>query len=514
MGKLQEETAVPGGNEPASGSACCCTNSPLCEKSTFRWIITLILTLQLLVFTVLSIPFFGRSHKHALPIQSSPSQAQIEASFWLRRPASVINASLFQLETDLQDEVGIPSAQVRVLSLLSFASSNWTEVVFGILSEPSNESISPADISVMRETFVELFLEHSVNLSLNKDIFGKAYTFEVLVFPGGITVVPVQSGYPLQVLVLFNFTLHDTLTHLNSKFKELKQQLAAGISLKANESLFVQLTNLNGSTVRAPVIVQTSVMPVVGLMLAPPRLKQLAQRIITSPRRNLGLNRTLFGRIKELELSSYLKYTLKPAEVPSPAPSPLPAIPIVYPPLSPAVPFPEHSRWHWQHSSCYVPAAAPSHLRFHHRHHQQHPRYKSISPVYHHLRPALSPYISPFLQPSPHVNPHNPAHPPLHGNALVSPFPAFSPISKPHFITSAPHPVPVHEPAISSLPPGGPPDAPRRTISTSGTDPTALYIPESSVPAPTFPSTSSALILGLPIWYVIAGAIMILISYV
>eukprot|EP00249_Psilotum_nudum_P010757 c22744_g3_i2 orf=676-2214(-) len=512
MGKLQEETAVPGGNEPASGSACCCTNSPLCEKSTFRWIITLILTLQLLVFTVLSIPFFGRSHKHALPIQSSPSQAQIEASFWLRRPASVINASLFQLETDLQDEVGIPSAQVRVLSLLSFASSNWTEVVFGILSEPSNESVSPADISVMRETFVQLFLEQSVNLSLNKDVFGKAYNFEVLVFPGGITVVPIQSGYPLQVLVLFNFTLHDTLAHLNSNFEELKQQLAAGISLKDNESLFVQLTNLNGSTVRAPVIVQTSVMPVVGSMLAPPRLKQLAQRIITSPRRNLGLNRTLFGRIKELTLSSFLKYTLKPAEVPNPAPSPLPAIPLVCP-LSHGVPSPECSRQHQEHSSRYIPAASPSHFH-HHSHLQRHPHCKSMSPDYHHLIPTLSPYMSPYLQPSPPFNPHIPALSPLHGNVPVSSSPAFSPISEPHVVTSPPHPVAHLGPTISPLLPTGPPDAPGRAISPSGSGPTASHIPESTAAAPAFLSTSSALVLRLPICHMVAAAILILFGYV
>jgi hypothetical protein len=86
----------------------------------------------------------------------------------------------------------------------------------------------------------------------------------------------------------------------------------------------VQLTNLDGSTLKSPLIVQTSILPVVGLFLPTVRLKQLAQEILNSPERNLGLNHTLFGKVKKIELSSYLEYTLGPTQAPSPSPTPLP----------------------------------------------------------------------------------------------------------------------------------------------------------------------------------------------
>ena len=92
------------------------------------------------------------------------------------------------------------------------------------------------------------------------------------------------------------------------------------------QNLFVQLTNLDGSTLKSPLIVQTSILPVVGVLLPSMRLKQLAQEILASPQRNLGLNHTLFGKVKEIELSSYLEYTLRPTQAPSPSPTPTPTL--------------------------------------------------------------------------------------------------------------------------------------------------------------------------------------------
>lgn len=82
-------------------------------------------------------------------------------------------------------------------------------------------------------------------------------------------------------------------------------------------------------------------MPVVGKgLIPPPRLRQLAHEI--NPTRNLGLNHTLFGKVKQIQLSSYLRYPSSPPtyRVPSPAPShsrrsshisPLPSHPYIRP---------------------------------------------------------------------------------------------------------------------------------------------------------------------------------------
>ena len=80
--------------------------------------------------------------------------------------------------------------------------------------------------------------EDEKKLQKFNDIFGEVSHFEVLHFPGGITVVPEQPGFPLsKVLVLFNFTLHNSLSHITSNFAEFRNQLANGIVLKPNEVL-------------------------------------------------------------------------------------------------------------------------------------------------------------------------------------------------------------------------------------------------------------------------------------
>jgi hypothetical protein len=56
-----------------------------------------------------------------------------------------------------------------------------------------------------------------------------------------------------------------------------------------------------------------------------PRRKQLAQTIANSSSRNLGLNHRVFGRVKQISLSSYLSHSLHSGggtDAPSPAPIP------------------------------------------------------------------------------------------------------------------------------------------------------------------------------------------------
>lgn len=97
------------------------------------------------------------------------------------------------------------------------------------------------------------------------------------------------------------------------------------------QNLYVQITNKFGSTTTPPVIVQASVLSDYGSLL-PQRLKQLAQTITGSTGKNLGLDNSVFGYVKSISLSSYLKDTLSASPpTPSPAPSPEPTGPSMTP---------------------------------------------------------------------------------------------------------------------------------------------------------------------------------------
>lgn len=89
------------------------------------------------------------------------------------------------------------------------------------------------------------------------------------------------------------------------------------------QAVYVLLTNKHGSTKDPPVKVETSVASDRGTIL-PERLSQLAQVIVRStPMENLGLKYSVFGKVKEISLSSFLNRTLHPPSIsPSPSPSP------------------------------------------------------------------------------------------------------------------------------------------------------------------------------------------------
>lgn len=74
------------------------------------------------------------------------------------------------------------------------------------------------------------------------------------------------------------------------------------------QELLIQLTNMNGSTVAVPVSVQVSLSSNDhSIYLELDRLKQLAQIIAEWNLTNLGLNRTIFGKIRDLELYPVLQ---------------------------------------------------------------------------------------------------------------------------------------------------------------------------------------------------------------
>ncbi|KAK8945599.1 hypothetical protein KSP40_PGU017947 [Platanthera guangdongensis] len=83
--------------------------------------------------------------------------------------------------------------------------------------------------------------------------------------------------------------------------------------------------NIDGYTVESPNVVETSIVLAVGNnQPSVPRLKQLAQNIQIFSAGNLGLNHTVFGRVKQIWLSSFLQHSLSSGDGSSVAPSPAP----------------------------------------------------------------------------------------------------------------------------------------------------------------------------------------------
>ncbi|KAG0450693.1 hypothetical protein HPP92_026791 [Vanilla planifolia] len=75
--------------------------------------------------------------------------------------------------------------------------------------------------------------------------------------------------------------------------------------------LIVRLTNINGSTVNPPTVVETSIVLTVGNnQPSVPRLKELAKNVKILPQEILVLNHTIFGRVKQIHLSSFLQHSL------------------------------------------------------------------------------------------------------------------------------------------------------------------------------------------------------------
>ena len=125
--------------------------------------------------------------------------------------------------------------QVTILSMHQSGASNWTDVVFGVLSDPINVPINPVPLSVLRSSLIEMFLRE-LNLTLTPSTFGKTSSFEILKFLGGITVIPVQSASIWQIpQILFNFTLNNSISDMLENFIEFKDQLKLGLYLTSYE---------------------------------------------------------------------------------------------------------------------------------------------------------------------------------------------------------------------------------------------------------------------------------------
>ncbi|KAJ4717054.1 putative Hydroxyproline-rich glycoprotein family protein [Melia azedarach] len=283
--------------------------------------------------------------------------ASVQASFRLQKPVSELVPRIGTLEYDVYGEIGVPDTKVAILSMHQSDASNWTDVVFGVISDPINVPINPVSLSVLRSSLIELFLRES-NLTLTTTVFGEPSTFEILKFPGGITVIPLQIASIWQMpQILFNFSLNNSISEIEENFIELRDELKFGLHLRPYENVYVQITNKDGSTISSPVTVQASVMSDMGSLL-PQRLKQLAQIIADFRAKNLGLDNSVFGKVNGVVLSSYLKGTLQATPpTPSPSPSSEPPIP-PYPATSPYAPAPSPNSYchrpgfHYRTSPC------------------------------------------------------------------------------------------------------------------------------------------------------------------
>lgn len=112
---------------------------------------------------------------------------------------------------------------------------NSTDVIFGLLSDSMNAPINTMYLSVLRSSFIGLFLQQ-LNLTLTNSTFGQPALFEILKFPGGITVIPQKSASIWQIpQIFFNFTLHNSIYDIKQNFDQLKEQLTSGLYLASHE---------------------------------------------------------------------------------------------------------------------------------------------------------------------------------------------------------------------------------------------------------------------------------------
>ncbi|CAD6218985.1 unnamed protein product [Miscanthus lutarioriparius] len=216
--------------------------------------------------------------------------AEIKVGFTLEKPVSFLTSHIDKLGNDIFEEIGVPNSKVSIVSMHHLTSKYSTHVVFGVLPYPKDASISLPALSVLRSSLIEMMLQQ-VNLSLTPSLFGHPSSFELLRFPGGITVIPAQSGFTwANTDPLFNFVLNSSIYQILGNLTELKDQLKLGLNLRSYE-----FRNEIGSSVEAPATIVASVLDGSSNLL-PDRLRQLAQLIREPDARNLGLNHSVFGK--------------------------------------------------------------------------------------------------------------------------------------------------------------------------------------------------------------------------
>ncbi|CAH9082098.1 unnamed protein product [Cuscuta europaea] len=314
---------LPNGSGPDGGSSYLSRFFPLFNFKCFFVLLLGVAVFLSAVFWVLPHHSNHRSgFDHYDAKDSTKLSSSVQASFQLDKAVSDITPYIDRLEYNIFGEIGVPFTKVAVLHVHPAAVlSNHTNVTFGVLSDPVDIPINSVSLNLLRSSLLDVFLQQA-NLILTTSVFGLSSSFQILKFPGGMTLNP-DSNYPLwQEQILFRFKLNNSIGEIKEYFVEFKEQLRSGLRLRQCENVFVQVNNKKGSTVDPPVTIEASIVSDRG-HLTWDRLRELATIITgSSHARNLGLDNSVFGKVKEISLSSLLNHSLQ-ALLPAPSPSPL-----------------------------------------------------------------------------------------------------------------------------------------------------------------------------------------------
>ncbi|XP_076959260.1 uncharacterized protein LOC143635269 [Bidens hawaiensis] len=202
---------------------------------SFKCVVVLLLTVAVSLSAIFSLFRFHHRHSGFDATDSINHAATVQAYFQLEKPVSFLIPQIARLEYDINDEIGVPGTQVAILSMHESGAFNSTKVVFGVLSKPMNSPINSVSLSILRFSLVDLFTQSS-NLRLTKSIFGAPSSFQILMFLGGITIIPKLSSW-MPPQVLFNFTLHNSLYEIEENYLQLEKQLKSGLRLMPYEFL-------------------------------------------------------------------------------------------------------------------------------------------------------------------------------------------------------------------------------------------------------------------------------------
>ncbi|CAF1924816.1 uncharacterized protein BNAC05G08270D [Brassica napus] len=285
-----------------------------CSALSRLFSLTCVIFLVLSFATLLSAIFWLFPPRRSLPRHHADDivhlNASVQACFRLHKPASKVISHRGKLEKDIFSSLDLRNhTKVTVLSLHQPGASNFTEVKFGVLPVLTNHTLRKDSLTSLRSSFVNLFAQRS-SLNLNKSTFGKPTSFQVLKFPGGITVDPLGLEPVSGLLTLvFSFTLDVSLSEIQHKVDLLKNQLELVLHLEMFESFRVVLTNHKGSTVSPPVTVRGCVVSTT-MTTVESHIQQRSNNLAQPPAKNFGLDNSVFGEVRNVTFTAYPEGTV------------------------------------------------------------------------------------------------------------------------------------------------------------------------------------------------------------
>lgn len=239
MGKSEEEQQqpLPLYEDPPRNAACRCRCFRIRKLVGVRCVLVLVVSVAVFLSAAFWLPpFISLADRRNLHGGSRFKGHDIVASFIVNKSASLLEDNKFQLTNEIFDEIDAPSSKVGIWSLDPLPGPNKTRVVFTVDPEDKHTEMSSAVISLIRASFTTLVIRPSILHLTSSSLFGDPYSFEVLKFKGGITIIPQQTAFPLQKeQAKFSFKLNFPIYQIQSNFKELTSQLKSGLYLTSFE---------------------------------------------------------------------------------------------------------------------------------------------------------------------------------------------------------------------------------------------------------------------------------------